>query len=164
MTLVRWNPWQGLFDVQRDMDVLMRRLTGEGPASGNGPFKGWVPAVDIFHRDKDLVVRAELPGIDPERDVEIIVQDGVLTIRGERRQEERTNDGGTFRYESAYGRFERSVMLPQGVKEDDIQASYENGIFEVVVPGAAQLTEGRRIPIQVGEGRRKSLTTRGHKS
>jgi HSP20 family protein len=163
MTLVRWNPWQGLFDVQRDMDVLMRRLTGafDGPGIAS---RGWVPAVDVFHRDEDLVIRAELPGIDPERDVEVTVQDGMLTIRGERRQEERSNDGGTFRYESAYGRFERSVMLPEGVKENDIQASYENGILEVVVPGAAELTEGRRIPVQVNGGRRRALTARGHKS
>jgi HSP20 family protein len=162
MALVRWNPWQGL-DLQRDMDALMRRLIGafDGPGIAS---RGWVPAVDVFHRAKDLVIRAELPGIDPERDVEITVQDGMLTIRGERRQEERINHGGTFRYESASGRFERSVMLPEGVKEDDIRASYENGILEVVVPGAAELTEGRRIPVQVNGGRRRTLTARGHKS
>jgi HSP20 family protein len=162
MALVRWNPWQGLFEAQRDMDLLMRRLT-DWPTFGNGGDRTWVPAVDVFHRDRDLVVRAELPGIDPEKDVEITVNDGVLTIRGERRQEERTEDAGTFRYESTYGRFERSVRLPEGVKEGDIQASYENGILEVVVPGVAELTEGRRIPVQVG-GRRKALTTRGRKS
>lgn len=166
MALVRWNPWQGLIEAQREMDVLMRRLSEslDWPAVGKDLDRGWVPAVDVFHRDKDLVVRAEVPGIDPERDVEITVADGMLRIQGERRREERTDVDGGVRYESAYGRFERAVSLPEGVKEDDIQASYENGILEVVVPGAAELTEGRRIPVQVNGGRRKALTARGRKS
>lgn len=69
--------------------------------------------MDMFRRDGDLVVRAELPGIDPQRDVEVTVQDNVLTIRGERRHEERTDGNGSSRFESAYGRFERSVLCPR---------------------------------------------------
>jgi HSP20 family protein len=162
MALLRWSPWQGLFDIQRDMDVLTRRLTGslfDRPVDD----RAWVPAVDVFHRDKDLVVRAEVPGIDPEQDVEIMVQNGVLTIRGERRHEDRTEENGVSRYESSYGRFERSVLLPEGVNEDDIQATYEHGILEVVVPGAAELGGGRRIPVQAGSAR-KALTTKGRKA
>jgi len=162
MALVRWSPWQGLFDIQRDMDVLMRRLTGsffDRPVND----RTWVPAVDVFHRDKDLVVRAELPGVDPERDVEIMVQNGVLRIRGERRHEDRTEENGISRYESSYGTFERSVLLPEGVNDDDIQATYEHGILEVVVPRAAELSGGRRIPVQEGNAR-KALTTKGRKA
>jgi HSP20 family protein len=162
MALVRWSPWQGLFDIQRDMDVLMRRLTGSFlNRAVNDPT--WVPAVDVFHRDKDLVVRAELPGVDPERDVEIVVQNGVLGIRGERRHEDRTEENGISRYESSYGTFERSVLLPEGVNDDDIQATYEHGILEVVVPRAAELSGGRRIPVQAGNAR-KALTTKGRKA
>ncbi|HEV3475652.1 MAG TPA: Hsp20/alpha crystallin family protein [Actinomycetota bacterium] len=164
MALVRWSPWQGLFDVQRDMDVLLRRMTGglDWPGLGNG--RTWVPAVDVFHREGDLVVRAELPGVDPEKDVDITVQDNVLTIKGERRHEERAESNGISRFETAYGSFERRILLPEGVKESDIQASFENGILEVVVPGVAELTAPKKIPVQIGSARRKAITTRGRKS
>jgi HSP20 family protein len=139
--------------MQRDMDLLTRRLWG--PAESR---KTWVPAVDVFHRGGDLVIRAELPGIDPENDVEITLRDGLLTIRGERRHEERTSENGMSRFESAFGSFERSVVLPQGVKEDDITAGYENGILEVVIPGVAELTGEKRIPVKAGSGR-TAITT-----
>ena len=160
MALTRWTPWQGLFDMQRDMDLLTRRLFSalDWPTVR----RGWVPAVDVFHRDKDLVIRAELPGIDPDKDVDISVRDNVLTIRGERRYEERENLDGGSRFESGYGSFERSILLPEGVQEKDIRASYENGVLEVVVPGVVELTEPKRIPIEVGS-KRKALT-RGRKS
>jgi HSP20 family protein len=146
------------------MDLLMRRVFDSWPGVGAGVGeRAWVPAVDVFQRQDDLVIRAELPGIDPEKDVDISVQDGALTIRGERRREERTEgNGSAYRLESSYGAFERSVLLPEGVDVDDIQASYENGILEVLVPGAARLSGARKIPVQAGS-KRKALTTRGGK-
>ena len=158
MALTRWTPWQGLFDMQRDMDLLTKRFFG----STDWPTvrRGWVPAVDVFHRDKDLVIRAELPGIDPEKDVEISLEQNVLTIRGERRYEERSSANGGSRFESGYGSFSRSILLPEGIKEGDIQASYEDGILEVVVPGVLELTEPKRIPIEASSSR-KALTTTG---
>ena len=161
MTLTRWTPWQGLFDMQHDMDLLTKRFLG----SSDWPTvrKGWVPAVDVFHRDKDLVIRAELPGIDPEKDVEISLDQNVLTIRGERRYEERqSGNGGGSRFESGFGSFSRSILLPDGVDESAIHATYENGILEVVVAGMLELTEPKRISIQAGSGR-KTLTTTGEK-
>ncbi len=161
MTLSRWTPWQGLFDMQRDMDLLTKRFFG----SSEWPTvrRSWVPAVDVFHRDKDLVIRAELPGIDPEKDVEISLDQNVLTIRGERRYEERTNANGSSRFESGFGSFSRSILLPDGMKENDIQASYEDGILEVVVPGVLELTEPKRIPIEATSSR-KALNTTAEKS
>ena len=160
MTLTRWAPWQGLFDMQRDMDLLTRRFFGsEWPTISR---RGWVPAIDVFHREKDLVIRCELPGIDPENDVEITLNENVLTIHGERRYEERQNANGGSRFESGYGSFSRSVVLPDGVTENDIQATYVNGILEVVVPGVLQLTEPKRISIEVVSGQ-NSLTNHGEK-
>lgn len=127
------EPVAGLFDIQRDMDLLTRRLTNtfDMPALR----RTWVPAVDVFSREKDLVVRAELPGIDPESDLEVTFDDRVLTIRGEGRHEERTEGNGEYRHESAYGSFERSVLLPEGVKEDDIQAPTRTGSWRSSSPG-----------------------------
>jgi HSP20 family protein len=108
------------------------------------------------------VIRAELPGIDPEKDVEISLDQNVLTIRGERRYEERTSANGGSRFESGFGSFSRSILLPDGIGETDIQASYENGILEVVVPGMLELTEPKRIPISA-TSHREALTTSGQK-
>jgi HSP20 family protein len=162
MALVRWSPWQGLFDIHREMDSFLRRTTplfDNVPTSGlmGGTSSAWVPPVDVFHREKDLVIRAELPGINPEEDVDITVQDNALWIRGERRREERTERDGAYRLESSYGSFERSVPIPDGVRTEEITATYENGILEVVVPGAAELAGGRKIPVQVGSNH-KALT------
>lgn len=166
--LARWNPWQDVFDLQREMSELLRRDFA-GPRGSTpwregwgGSMGAWVPAVDVFSREGDLVVRAELPGINPEKDVDISVQDGVLTLRGERRHEQRSNGDSYFRVESSYGSFQRNILLPEGVKAEDIQASYQNGILEVVVPKAAELTSAKKVPITVG-GDRQALTTEGHK-
>lgn len=164
--LARWNPWSELFDLEREMSDLTRRVFGStwsGPQTrtgGNG--HTWAPAVDVFTRGQDLVVRAELPGIDPEKDVDISFQDGLLTIRGERRHEEKSEQDNYYRVESTYGSFSRTIALPQTVKADDVHASYENGILEVVVPQAAQLSSAKKIPITSGS-HRKALTAKGGK-
>lgn len=104
-----------------------------------------VSPVDVFSRNGDLAVTAELPGKDPERDIDIEVREQTLTIRSERRMDERIERGHYYRMEAAYGRFQRSLPLPEGVKPDDIKASYENGVLEVVVPkggGDKRATEG----------------------
>ena len=163
--LARWNPWQGLWDLQREMDDMFRHtFPGEWtPVSLNRRADGgWMPAIDVFSRQNDLVVRAELPGIDPQEDVDISVHDGVLTIAGERKKETRSNGDDYFRVESSYGSFRRHVALPEGVKPEDIQASYENGILEVVVPRAAELSAPKKVQISIGSGRR-ALTTKGGK-
>lgn len=159
MALVRWNPWQDLFNIEREMDALVRRMFDRSPLfplarPENGTGQGWVPAIDVMTRGEDLVIRAELPGIDPERDVEITLEDNLLRLSGERRREERTEGEGTFRLESLYGRFERTVMLPDGVNPEDVQASYESGILEILVPGAARQRGVHKIQVQAGEGRK----------
>jgi HSP20 family protein len=166
LALMRVSPWQDLFGAQREADTLMRRFFDRPislpPVWESTGSTSWIPAVDVFTRGDDLVVRAELPGIDPEKDVEISLQDNMLRIRGERRHEERSEGDGTYRFETRYGSFERSILLPEGVKERDISATYENGILEVVVPKAAHLDGARKIPVQVNGGRR-ALTARGRK-
>jgi HSP20 family protein len=92
--------------------------------------------------DTEYTVRAELPGIDPEKDVQISVSNGVLTIHAERREQAQTAHRSEFRY----GSFQRSVRLPNDADEDDVRASYTNGILEITVPLKGQ-PEPRRIPI-----------------
>lgn len=105
--------------------------------------------VDEIREDGALVVRAELPGIDPEKDVTLTVSDGVLLIEAERTQEEKVEGKGYLRRELRYGTFARSIVLPEGVSDADIAASYKDGILEVRIPIPAP-TPARKIPIGKG--------------
>lgn len=108
--------------------------------------------VEEFTEAGNLVVRAELPGIDPEKDVQITVEGGQLQITAERREEEEREDRRFHRRELRYGSFSRTVPLPEGTDEQAISASYRNGVLEVRVPTpqSPPASEARRIPITPG--------------
>ncbi len=103
--------------------------------------------VEEVVEDGTLVIRAELPGVDPEKDVELFVENGVLAMRAERRQEKETKDRHRRRSEFRYGSFARSIGLPAGATEKDVKATYENGILEVRVPVEGDKAEARKVPI-----------------
>ena len=97
----------------------------------------WSPQVELFERGNDLVVRADLPGVKKE-DLNIQVQDDMLTISGERRSEEEENREGFYRSERSYGSFYRSIPLPNEVKADQVNASFRDGVLEVTLPAPKQ--------------------------
>jgi HSP20 family protein len=105
--------------------------------------------VEEFTEDGEFVVRAELAGLDPEKDVHVDVVDGALRIQAERRQETKVDEKDYFRTEIRYGTFDRLVPLPPGATEDDVKATYKDGILEVRVPLAAELPPAgaRKVPI-----------------
>jgi len=107
------------------------------------PQSGWL-RVEEFVDEGTLVVRAELPDIDPDKDVELSVANGVLHIRAQREEKTEKKDKDVYRSEFRYGSFVRNVPLPEGVKEDDVTASYKDGILEVRVPIA---TEEEKPPV-----------------
>jgi HSP20 family protein len=107
----------------------------------------WIP-VEEFEEDGVYTVRAELPGIDPEKDVEITVQDGLLAIRAERRQEAKVEEPRFLRSEIRYGAFSRTLPLPQGCTEADITAEYRDGILTVRLPVTHE--PATRIPVARG--------------
>src|SRR5512144_1999295 len=105
--------------------------------------------VEAYQEGGELVIRAEMPGIDPEKDVDISVSDGMLTIKAERREEKKQEDKAGYRSEFRYGMFSRSLPLPAGVREEDIKASYSDGILEVRVPRPEQpAAAARKIPVE----------------
>ena len=102
------------------------------------------------YRDDDVqVIRAELPGIDPDKDVELTVAGGMLRINAERRTEEQTEEKGVIRREMRYGSFTRSLPLAEGATDEDIDASYKNGVLEIRVPVAQPVArpEPKMIPV-----------------
>ncbi|TFC77646.1 Hsp20/alpha crystallin family protein [Cryobacterium cheniae] len=101
--------------------------------------------VEEFRDGGNLVVKAEMPGIDPEKDVDVSVSDGVLHIQAERQEKTEHKDKDGYRTEFRYGSFTRDIVLPRGVKEEDVTASYRDGVLEVRVP----VPEGSEVPKKV---------------
>lgn len=108
--------------------------------------------VEEYVDGKTLVVRAEMPGVDPDKNIEVTMDDGFLRIRAERQEKEEHKDKGRYRSEFRYGSFRRDIPLPDGIKEEDIKASYTNGVLEVraPLPDEAQPTEPKKLPITRG--------------
>src|SRR5687768_17584905 len=151
------TPWRGslsrspfggggsLFDLHRQVNRLFDDLI-ESPAGSSGApplaATGW-PQLEIDQHDDQIRVVAELPGVD-EKDVELTIEDGVLSLTGEKRSE-RKDEGGYS--ERSYGRFERRIALPTNIDEDKCQADFKNGVLTVTIPRAAEKARGRRIPL-----------------
>jgi HSP20 family protein len=128
-TLVRWEPFRELTSLQNEMSRWMGGLL-DGP--GRGP-QTWVPALDVWETDEDVVYSFDLPGI-PEEKISIEVADGTLTVSAEREKREEVADDRYYRFERRFGTFTRAIGLPQGVDESKIAASYRDGVLEVRVP------------------------------
>lgn len=148
--------WDEIAAIERRMDDVVRGFLGTrarpAPAA-LGPFaqRPFVPRMDVFARDDDLVVKLELPGIDPEKDVSVEVREGMLVIAGERRHEKEIKEEAYYRMEASYGTFERQIAIPDGV-ESGISARYADGVLEVIVPKGAmkeaeRVVEARKIPV-----------------
>jgi HSP20 family protein len=148
MAIVRWDPFGEAMRMQRDMDRIFSRLGGA--AVGPEGAVAWMPKVDVKRKDDDIVVRAELPGIDPGQ-VDVEVTDGVLTIRGERRQEEKQEGEDWLVCESCYGSFERSLTIPESVDVSSITAEYKDGILEVHVPKALEAARPKTTKIEIAK-------------
>jgi HSP20 family protein len=128
--------------------VTTGRQTGSG-ARGRGPMQ-WVPAMEVRQRDDAVVIHADLPGLTPE-DVHVELENGVLTISGERRDSSEERQEGRYHSERSYGAFSRSIALPDGIDEEQVNARFEHGVLEVTVPTPKQQQQrGRRVPIQSG--------------
>lgn len=155
MATYRWDPYITLSRLDREFDDLIRR-TWTTPRTrvvrrARPSSAGFVPSVELVRDGSDVIVRAELPGIDIDKDVTVEVERGRLVLRGERRNEREDNDDGVLVREVRYGSFRREFALPEGVTADAVEASYDAGILEVRVHGAAREVEtAQRIPVTSG--------------
>ncbi|MFI5053537.1 MAG: Hsp20/alpha crystallin family protein [Acidimicrobiia bacterium] len=104
--------------------------------------------VEEFTEGDHVVVRAEMPGIDPDKDVQITVTDHTLRLRAERREESKSEEKGSYRSEFHYGSFTRTVPLPVGATDKDVKATYKDGILEVRIPVDREEAKARKVPIQ----------------
>jgi HSP20 family protein len=147
MTVSRFEPWS-LFDaLQRDLDrVAGRRLTAPDAPENGHSVADWIPPVDIIEKNDAFLLRADVPGVKPE-DIDISMENGVLTVSGQRYQEASDDTGGAKRLERSHGRFYRRFTLPETASADEITARCTDGILEVVIPKQPEV-KARRITVE----------------
>ena len=147
MELVRWEQVEGVNRIQSRINELFEDALGRTRAQQSAAAGVWYPPVDILESKDSYLIRAELPGLRKE-DLKTEVNEGILTLSGERKFEEPADGVEYHRVERVTGKFSRSFYLPQTVKHDDIKATYRDGILEVRVPKAEE-AKPRQIAISV---------------
>jgi HSP20 family protein len=150
MALIRWEPARELQSMQTEMNRLFGTFfDSTTPRQGvRTSLRRWIPAMDVAETDDHYVLRADLPGLS-EGDVNVELEDNVLTISGKRSTEHEERKNGYHRVERSYGSFSRSVALPEGVDADGIQANFDKGVLEVNVAKPEQI-KPRKVAITVG--------------
>lgn len=149
-----WRPFMALPRWERDMDRMMddffsRRMSPLWPKSWFGAGEGEIatPAVDVYEDKDEIIIKAELPGMD-KNDIEVNISDSELILKGEKKKEEKVEQENYYRCERSYGAFLRSVELPTGVQADKVKASFKNGILEVRLPKSEE-AKTKEIKVKV---------------
>jgi HSP20 family protein len=145
MALVRWEPAREVDSLQSEVNRVFDAFFG---TAGGNRTRRWVPAMDLVETDDHLVLRADLPGLSRE-DVEIEIKDGVLTVAGERQADHEEKAEGFYRVERSFGRFSRSLTLPDGIDADAVAADFHDGVLEVRIPKPEQRKPHR---VAIGSG------------
>ena len=150
MAIVRWEPFRDLFQdrfVNRFFDEALRARSASDEEWALGG--SWAPAVDIYEQNGSLVLKAELAGVDP-KDVDVRVENNVLTLHGERKLDSEVKRDNYHRVERSYGSFSRSFSLPSVVDTEKIKAEYKDGVLRLVLPKKEE-AKPKQIEISVGK-------------
>ena len=150
MTIVRWEPFRDLVGLQDRMNRLFNESYRGVARTGDDEWAlggSWAPAVDIFEKDGNIVLTAELPGIET-KDVDIKVENNVLTLQGERKFDKELQKDNFHRVERAYGSFTRSFTLPNVVNNEKIKADFKDGVLKLTLPKREE-AKPKQIQVQV---------------
>jgi len=145
MAIIRWDPFRDMTTLRERMNRLFEDMAASRGEEKDLTTSSWAPAVDIYETENEVVLTAEIPGIE-EKDIEIKVEDNTLSLRGERKFEKETKEENYHRIERAYGSFFRSFTLPAFVDQDRIEAEHENGVLKIRMPKRAEL-KPRKVKI-----------------
>ncbi|HEY5999225.1 MAG TPA: Hsp20/alpha crystallin family protein [bacterium] len=150
MAVIRWTPFRELSTFQDRMNRLFDDVVKAPYRADEGlSSAAWAPAVDIYETDKEIVLKAELPEMQ-EKDIDIKVEDNLLSIAGERRMEKEVKEENYHRIERAYGAFNRAFTLPRTVDREGIKAAYKDGVLKVTLPKKEEVTP-KQIKIDVAQ-------------
>jgi HSP20 family protein len=164
-TMMRWDPFQDLRSAQDEMAQMNPTLAhalGLHTQQGNARSTAWAPALDISERKDAYLVTVELPGLKPE-DLDITMEDGLLTIQGERHFAHDSSEQQFHRVERRYGAFRRSITLPAHAMAEGIQASFEDGVLQILVPKAEE-AKPKRIQVRPGRMEATAASSEGASS
>jgi len=145
-TLNRWEPFRGAATLQEQVNRLFGNVLEHSGEESN--LTSWAPAVDIYETEHELVVKADLPEVDP-KELDIRVENNLLTIRGERKFEKKVNEENYLRVERTYGSFSRSFSLANTVNSEAIKADYQNGVLSLTIPKREE-AKPKQIKVNVG--------------
>ncbi|HEY9720635.1 MAG TPA: Hsp20/alpha crystallin family protein [Oscillatoriaceae cyanobacterium] len=146
MAMKRWEPANDIESMRRQMESLMGRFLGRGLEGG----QGFLPNVEVFATDDEVVVNAELPGMKPE-EVTVEVNEDAIHLYGENKSEQEVKQDNYYRSERVFGRFDRVIALPEPIKEDEAKATFKNGLLTIRAPLVhhRQTETARKVQIQV---------------
>ena len=146
MSLVKYSPFADTDDFPTGLrlfqDTINRMLSDQAAST-----RPWAPSVDIFETENDLILKADVPGVEL-KDIDIQIENGTLTLKGERKFEEKKEEGGWHRVERSYGTFERVFTLPDSVNPEEVKADYKNGTLTITLP-KKEIAKPRQVKIQV---------------
>jgi HSP20 family protein len=133
MAIVRFEPFRDLLTTQREFDRLFKEAFSPMSGETEVSTRSWAPPVDIYETEDAIVLKAELPGIDP-KEVEVRVEDNTLYLKGERKFEKEVNEQNYHRIERSYGSFARSFSLPNSISAEKVKAEYKDGLLTLTMP------------------------------
>ncbi len=146
MAIQKWDPFKELTNLKTQMDKIFESLMGSSEDIQSG---SWVPPVDIYETENEVVIKAEVPGV-AQKDIEIKVEDDTLVIKGEKKFERDMEKETYHRAERVYGKFQRSFILPKSIEKDKIKATLKQGVLTIVLPKKEEV-KPKEISIQVEE-------------
>jgi HSP20 family protein len=149
MSITRWDPFRNISTLQEQVNRLLESSVNAGRTEG-GTLTSWAPAVDIYETENELVIKADVPDMN-EKDLDIRVENNMLTIRGERKFEQKVKEENYLRIERTYGAFSRSFALPNTVNTEGIKAEYKNGVLTVDLPKRAE-AKPKQVKVNVTTG------------
>jgi HSP20 family protein len=149
MAVIRWEPARELQAIQQEMNRLFGSAYPQGNGANGATASRWIPPMDVAEDEEHFVLRADLPGVE-ETNVNVELEDNVLTISGERKSDTEERRDGYHRIERAYGTFSRSLTLPEGIDPEAIGASFSKGVLEVRIAKPEQ-RKPRKVAISVGD-------------
>jgi HSP20 family protein len=149
MAIVRFEPFSNLMTAQREFDRFFKEAFNPYYGEGELSTRTWAPPVDIYETENDIVLKAELPGVDP-KDVEVKVEDNTLYMKGERKFEKEVKNESYHRVERSYGSFARSFSLPNSISTDKVKAEFKDGLLTLTLPKREE-AKPRTVKIDVSK-------------
>ena len=161
MAVIRWDPFRDFITLQNEVARLFERSYGTAEGTRRGVTPVWTPSVDVYEKENQLVVEADLPGLSA-KDVKVTVENDNLIIRGARSFSEEISEETCYRIERRYGVFERVLPLPDDVDSDKVAAEFSDGVLKVTVPRRPE-TKPKEIKVEVTGGGEKTVETKATK-